>query len=87
MPRTLYGTVVSDKQDKTIIVRVDRQKNHPLYRKQFTLSKRFAVHDEKNEASKGDKVEFTETRPVSKSKKWALVKVLEKALVDEGVIQ
>ena len=68
--RELVGTVVSDKMQKTIVVKVDRVKTHPKYGKQFVVSKRYKVHDEKNEYKTGDKVVFVETRPLSKDKRW-----------------
>ena len=73
------GVVVSDVQEKTIIVKVERRTTHPLYRKVVKVSKKFAVHDEKNEAKKGDKVVIAETRPLSKSKRWRLVEITTKA--------
>lgn len=68
--RTLVGTVVSDKMQKTIVVKVDSVKTHPKYGKQFIMSKRYKVHDEKNEYKTGDKVTFVECRPYSKDKCW-----------------
>lgn len=79
MARTLTGTVVSDKALKTITVRVDHRRRHPLYSKSYIVSNKFAAHDEKNEANIGDKVEIVESRPISKSKSWRLVKVIERA--------
>jgi small subunit ribosomal protein S17 len=79
MARTLIGTVVSDKADKTIVVAVQTRKTHPIYKKQYTVTKRFAGHDEKNEAHVGDKVELTECRPISASKRFTLSKVVAKA--------
>ena len=73
------GQVISDKMDKTIVVRVERRVAHPHYGKVITLTKKFYVHDEKNEAGVGDKVAIEETRPLSKLKRWKLVKVLHKA--------
>lgn len=77
MAKKLVGTVTSDVQDKTIIVAVARRVTHPVYGKQYTVTKKFAVHDEKNEAHKGDRVEIVETRPLSRRKTWALVKIVE----------
>ncbi len=77
MTRKLVGTVASDVQEKTIVVAVARRVTHPIYGKQYTVTKRFAVHDEKNEAHVGDKVEITETRPISKNKSWTLGRILE----------
>lgn len=79
MARTLIGTVVSDKADKTIVVAVQTRKTHPIYMKQYTVTKRFAGHDEKNQAHVGDKVELTECRPISASKRFTLTKVIGKA--------
>lgn len=77
MAKKLVGTVTSDVQDKTIVVTITRRVTHPVYGKQYTVSKKFAVHDEKNEAHVGDKVEITETRPVSKRKSWKLDRIVE----------
>lgn len=77
MARKLVGMVTSDVQDKTITVAVSRSVNHPMYGKRYTVTKKFAVHDEKNEAHVGDKVEIGETRPISKNKSWALSKIVE----------
>ena len=78
MARTMIGTVASDKADKTIVVAVQTRKTHPIYKKQYTVTARFASHDEKNEAKTGDKVEITECRPISASKRFTLTKVLER---------
>lgn len=64
------GIVVSDKMDKTITVRVDRVKMQPKYKKRYTVSKKYKVHDEKNQFKEGDKVSFIECRPMSKDKRW-----------------
>lgn len=77
MARKLTGVVTSDVQDKTITVAVSRSVTHSKYDKRYTVTKKFAVHDEKNEAHVGDKVEISETRPISKRKTFALTKVLE----------
>ena len=77
--RTLQGTVVSDKMNKTIVVQVDRRVKHPLYKKVITRSTKYHVHDENEQAHEGDIVTIAECRPVSKKKAWALVNVLEKA--------
>ena len=73
------GTVVSDAQDKTIVVRVERRTTHPLYAKTITVSKKYHVHDEANEAGVGDTVRIVETRPVSKLKRWRLAEIVERA--------
>jgi small subunit ribosomal protein S17 len=72
------GHVVSDKMDKTIVVRVDRRVRHAKYNKVITLASRFYAHDEKNEAKIGDRVRIIETRPLSRLKRWRLEEVLEK---------
>ncbi len=79
MARTIVGTVVSDKADKTIVLSVTVRKTHPLYKKQYSRSTKYIAHDEKNEAKIGDKVEVTSTRPISKRKTLTLVKVIQKA--------
>lgn len=81
MAKTFVGTVSSNAADKTIIVTVNTSKTHPLYRKQYTVSKRFMAHDDKNEAQVGDRVSIVETRPLSKRKRFLLKKVIEKAAV------
>ncbi len=73
------GVVVSDKMDKTVLVRVDRKVTHPLYRKTVRRSSKFAAHDEQNEAHVGDTVRVMETRPISKSKRWRVVEIVERA--------
>ena len=73
------GIVVSDKMDKTRIVLVQEQKPHALYKKVVRINRRFKVHDETNECNVGDRVRITETRPLSKEKRWRLAAVLEKA--------
>ena len=70
------GVVVSAAMQKTIVVRVELKKRHPLYGKEMRQYKKFHAHDEKNEAKVGDRVEITETRPLSKLKRWRLVKIL-----------
>ncbi len=77
--RTLKGRVVSDKMDKTITVAVNRRKRHPLYEKIITRTKKYLAHDSKSEGSIGDLVIIEETRPLSKKKRWRLIKILEKA--------
>ncbi|MBU1180234.1 30S ribosomal protein S17 [Patescibacteria group bacterium] len=64
------GIVVSDKMDKTIVVRIDRRISHPKYKKAYTVSKKYKVHDEKNQYKVGDRVVFIGCRPYSKDKKW-----------------
>lgn len=79
--RTLVGRVVSDKMEKTVTVLVERKVKHPVYGKVMVRSKKYAAHDEANVAQAGDLVEIVETRPVSKTKSWAVTAVLEKAIV------
>ncbi len=79
MAHTLIGIVSSDKRDKTITVSIANRETHPLYRKQYTKTRKYTAHDEKNEAKVGDKVEIAACRPLSKTKAYTLVKVLEKA--------
>ena len=77
--RTLQGRVVSDKMDKTITVLIERRVKHPVYGKYITRSSKVHAHDEDNLAGMGDTVLVAETRPVSKTKSWALVEVVEAA--------
>lgn len=86
MAKTITGTVVSDKGDKTIVVNVQTRKTHPLYRKQYTVGKRFMAHDEKNEAQVGDKVSITECRPISARKHFKLDVILEKPELREDTL-
>jgi len=75
MPRrVLQGTVVSDKADKTVTVHVEQLFKHPMYKKYVKRSKKYAAHDETNACKIGDVVKIIETRPISKSKKWEVVK-------------
>jgi len=71
--RKFNGVVVSDKMDKTITVKVEQVKIHPKYNKRFTVSKKFKVHDEKNQYHAGDQVNFVECRPLSKDKRWRVI--------------
>jgi small subunit ribosomal protein S17 len=73
------GVVVSEAMDKTVLVRIDRQVRHPRYDKTVRRSSKLAVHDETNDAHVGDTVRVVETRPLSKSKRWRLVEVVERA--------
>ena len=79
--RELVGKVVSDKTDKTITVLVETYKKDPLYGKRVKSSKKYAPHDEKNEAKIGDTVRIVETRPLSRTKHFRLVEVVEKAII------
>jgi small subunit ribosomal protein S17 len=76
--KTLVGTVVSNKMQKTIVVRIERRKLHPLYKKYITRTKKIKAHDEKNLCQIGDLVKVIESRPLSKDKRWRLLEVLEK---------
>lgn len=79
MAKTMVGIVASDKPDKTVIVSVQTRKTHPVYKKQYSETRRFMVHDEKNEARVGDKVTFSESRPISAHKRYRLTAIVEKA--------
>ena len=79
MAKTLTGIVTSDKRDKTITVTVTSRETHPIYKKQYTVTRKYTAHDEKNEASEGDKVVIAEVRPISKTKSFALTQVVEKS--------
>jgi small subunit ribosomal protein S17 len=72
------GTVTSNKMDKSIVVAVQRKVKHPVYGKFVSHTTKFVAHDEKNECSEGDTVRIMETRPLSKSKRWRLVEIVEK---------
>ena len=80
MAKSITGTVSSNKTDKTIVVTVRERKTHPLYRKQYTTTKKFMAHDEKNECQIGDRVLLVESRPLSKKKRWVVRTILEKAV-------
>ena len=77
--KTRIGTVVSDSMNKTIVVAVDSTYKHPLYKKILKKIKRYKAHDESNSAKSGDKVLISETRPLSRTKKWRLVEIIRKA--------
>ncbi|RRA84262.1 30S ribosomal protein S17 [Streptococcus agalactiae] len=79
--KTLYGRVVSDKMDKTITVVVKNKRNHPVYGKRNNYSKKYKAHDENNVAKEGDIVRIMETRPLSATKRFRLVEVVEKAVI------
>lgn len=81
MSKMIIGTVASKKTDKTIIVQEHVRLTHPLYRKQYTVTKRFMAHDENNEAKEGDKVAIVECRPLSARKRFKLDRVIEKAAI------
>ncbi|HOK14289.1 MAG TPA: 30S ribosomal protein S17 [Candidatus Kapabacteria bacterium] len=77
--RILTGKVVSDKPEKSIVVMVERQVAHPIYKKYFKRSKKYMAHDENNEAHVGDTVRIIEERPLSARKRWRLLKIVERA--------
>ena len=77
--KTRVGTVVSNKMDKTIVVAVKDSVQHPLYKKILKRTVKFKAHDENNECGVGDRVMIMETRPLSKDKRWRMVKIVEKA--------
>ena len=79
MSRTLIGTVVSNKMEKSAVVAVESHKIHPIYRKRYKTTKRFIVHDETNAVQMGDRVELSETRPMSAKKRFAISQVLKAA--------
>ncbi len=77
--KTRIGRVVSDKMDKTVVVAVESTRRHPLYKKTIKRTTKFHAHDEAGEAKAGDVVKIMETRPLSKTKRWRVVSVIEKA--------
>lgn len=84
--RKLKGVIVSNKMQKTVVVRVDRLKKHQKYQKYYVVSSKFKAHDEKGEYRAGDAVIIQETRPVSKEKRWRVIKLIKRleAEVEEG---
>lgn len=76
--KTMVGIVTSNKMDKSIVVSIEETRRHPLYGKSTKITKKFMAHDENNECQIGDKVRIMETRPLSKSKRWRLVEIVEK---------
>lgn len=87
--KTMTGVVVSNKMDKTVVVRVERKFSHPVFKKVVKTTKKYKVHDEKNECLEGDFIRIQETRPLSKQKNWRLLDVItrEKSLENEKVAQ
>lgn len=79
MARTLTGIVSSDKREKTITVTITSRETHPVYKKQYTVTRKYSAHDEKGLAKEGDRVVIAESRPFSKTKNWVLVEVLDKS--------
>ncbi len=82
--RILQGTVVSDKADKTVTVRVERRIMHPIYKKFIRRSKKYAAHDENNQYKTGDVVRIVESRPISKTKTWAVLEKLKSNASEAG---
>ncbi|MGB3946036.1 MAG: 30S ribosomal protein S17 [Candidatus Saccharimonadales bacterium] len=79
MPKVLTGIVTSDSRDKTITVTVTSRETHPIYKKQYTVNRKYQAHDPKNEANVGDKVQISEIRPVSKTKAFQLANIETRA--------
>jgi len=77
--RVLKGTVISDAMDKTIVVKVESLKAHPVYKKRYHTSKKYFAHDEENQCNAVDTVTIAETRPLSKKKRWRLLEIVERA--------
>ena len=75
----IYGMVVSNKMDKSVVVAVERQVRHDVYGKQQRLTSRFMAHDEKNEAGVGDRVALVSSRPLSRRKRWVVTRIVQKA--------
>ena len=80
MAKTLTGVVTSDVADKTITVTVTSRETHPIYKKQYTVTRKYAAHDENNDAHKGDMVRIVETRPVSKRKAFKLDEIIKRSV-------
>jgi small subunit ribosomal protein S17 len=85
--KTMTGVVVSNKMDKTVVIKVERRFSHPVFKKVVKTTKKYKVHDEKNECLEGDLVRIQETRPLSKEKRWRLIDIVtkEKTLISEKV--
>ena len=84
MSRTLTGTVVSNKGDKTIVIAIQTRKTNRIYKKQYSVTTKFMAHDENNEANVGDRVVVVETRPLSARKRFTLSKIVERAAISEN---
>ncbi|MCD6545191.1 MAG: 30S ribosomal protein S17 [Thermotogae bacterium] len=88
MPRKrMVGTVVSDKMDKTVVVSIERLFQHPKYKKYVKRNKKYKAHDETNKCRVGDVVEIEETRPLSKEKRWRVVKIVKRSILTEEIIE
>ena len=85
--KTMTGVVVSNKMDKTVVVKVERRFSHPVFKKVVKTTKKYKVHDEKNECLEGDFIRIQETRPLSKEKRWRLLDIIsrDKSLMSEKV--
>jgi len=85
--KTMMGVVVSNKMDKTVVVKVERRFSHPVFKKVVKTTKKYKVHDEKNECLEGDFIRIQETRPLSKEKRWRLLGIIsrDKSLMSEKV--
>ena len=85
--KTMTGVVVSNKMDKTVVIKVERRFSHPVFKKVVKTTKKYKVHDEKNECLEGDFIRFQETRPLSKEKRWRLLGIIsrDKSLMSEKV--
>ncbi|MFN8532073.1 MAG: 30S ribosomal protein S17 [Dehalococcoidia bacterium] len=81
--RTLTGTVVGNKMDKTVVVAVERVKRHPLYRRTIRRTTKYKAHDEKNQCNLGDLVKMIESRPISKEKRWRVIEIVKKGDVPD----
>ncbi|MCK5117118.1 MAG: 30S ribosomal protein S17 [Candidatus Aegiribacteria sp.] len=77
--RVLTGTVISSAMDKTVVVEVVSLKAHPVYKKRYRTTKKYYVHDEENQCNPGDKISISETRPLSKTKHWRVLDIVERA--------
>lgn len=87
MPKKITGIVTSDIQDKTIVITVSSRETHPIYGKQYTVTRKYTAHDEKNQAKKGDKVEVSECRPFSKNKTWILDRIVDTGHADIEIVE
>jgi small subunit ribosomal protein S17 len=82
--KALQGLVVSNKMDKTVVVQVEQKYAHPKFKKVVKSTRKYKAHDEKNECNPGDFISIGETRPLSKTKRWRLLEIIKKAVVEEG---
>ena len=82
--KALQGLVVSNKMDKTVVVQVERKYAHPKFKKVVKSTHKYKAHDEKNECNPGDFISIGETRPLSKTKRWRLLEIIKKGVVEEG---